>query len=833
MGIWRRRKPKAWLQIAFMAMASLVSQATLRLGDRRQRPLPQTPSRPVILLDPEMPSRLRLSPGNITLYRRATLELVGGDKQRLEKLYGAEIEVITPEDVFLPELHLLPGEGALANSWLSGNIEGKPIVNGCLVTPLLPFKEHIRDIFSSAELSRYCSMHLIATDEGMDLNVTLLLPLEGQQEAYPITRTYPLQEKNLIDEDLPVIALWPNISDFNWKRYVVFAEDSSVGLTVDGFPDCQLHISREGQETVKYFYCERFPDLINVSNSGQFIGLIPVNPPPLTSKTASSLRIGMDFGISFTNFLVDEGSGPVRKSLETRVIPLTLARREFQLNLLYKYFIPETLLPKNVNPPISTALNTYGWRETRGSVPKLFHQARVQWPSSNADSLSGPSARMGFTWRQLQYLRPFLKELALLISCNAAVAGFTSVEWAVSYPNTFIPSEARNYRREWDIICSEVADFSGLQQRFNGADETSAFQPDAFALAGYFHNILARQMVHTACVKVGRNSTDISIWQDNTLVHQVSVPFAGRDICTKILQSKPSFIRFLFPPSLTGIDFEESRQDLNFNSWLDLCLRFGSQVLLSDRLPIHRAEQNKQLLGFVSLMAISFGGLYHYLGLILKALAKEGRLQKQAAMPVYIGGNGARFLHWLDESGVFSKGCDGDLLFDTLQLQSTGFASASKGLAGTTLSQAFGDEIACGLISTGMNLLGSFDPRDEAMIAGEQLIINGLVFDSLDRVSLPPEMNSVESVAICSLNELKQFVQNYEEVVTTLSINTLLPIRKLAKMDSLWDDVETEVRAICLDRINRDLSDLEPEPGFIIGLRALTTTLARKWAEEY
>jgi hypothetical protein len=66
-----------------------------------------------------------------------------------------------------------------------------------------------------------------------------------------------------------------------------------------------------------------------------------------------------------------------------------------------------------------------------------------------------------------------------------------------------------------------------------------------------------------------------------------------------------------------------------------------------------------------------------------------------------------------------------------------------------------------------------------------------------------------------------------------LSINTLLPIRKLAKMDSLWDDVETEIRSICLDRINKNVSGLEPEPGFIIGLRALTTTLARKWAEEY
>jgi hypothetical protein len=94
-------------------------------------------------------------------------------------------------------------------------------------------------------------------------------------------------------------------------------------------------------------------------------------------------------------------------------------------------------------------------------------------------------------------------------------------------------------------------------------------------------------------------------------------------------------------------------------------------------------------------------------------------------------------------------------------------------------------------------------------------------------------MNSVESFALGSLDELKQFVRNYDDAIANLRINTLLPIRKLTAMDSLWDDVETQVRAICLDRVNKEISDLEPEPGFIIGLRALATTLAKKWAEQY
>jgi hypothetical protein len=198
-----------------------------------------------------------------------------------------------------------------------------------------------------------------------------------------------------------------------------------------------------------------------------------------------------------------------------------------------------------------------------------------------------------------------------------------------------------------------------------------------------------------------------------------------------------------------------------------------------------------------------------------------------------MGGNGARFLHWLEENGAFSKGCDADQLFETLQRQSAGFSAGNKGSAGTTLSDAFKDETACGLISKGVNLQGDFDPRDEVMITGEQLMINGLVFNTLDRVVLPPDMNTIESFNIGSLDELRHFVQNYDDAITNLRINTLLPIRKLTNMETFWDDVETQVRAICLDRIKKEVSDLEPEPGFIIGLRALGTTLARTWVEQF
>jgi hypothetical protein len=64
-------------------------------------------------------------------------------------------------------------------------------------------------------------------------------------------------------------------------------------------------------------------------------------------------------------------------------------------------------------------------------------------------------------------------------------------------------------------------------------------------------------------------------------------------------------------------------------------------------------------------------------------------------------------------------------------------------------------------------------------------------------------------------------------------IDSLLPIRSLISLESLWDEVEIQVRAICLERLNQEISDLEPEPGFVIGLQALINVLTRQWAEHY
>jgi hypothetical protein len=201
-------------------------------------------------------------------------------------------------------------------------------------------------------------------------------------------------------------------------------------------------------------------------------------------------------------------------------------------------------------------------------------------------------------------------------------------------------------------------------------------------------------------------------------------------------------------------------------------------------------------------------------------------------MPVYMGGNGARFMNWLDESGSFSKGCDSDELMEAVQAMSAGFAESSSSNATTTLSDAFKDETACGLISKGVKLKGVFDPRKDRMFAGESLTINGKTYDALERVT-EPEEGTVRAYELASTDELKRFIANYDEAIRKLQLTSLLPIGKLTSPTRLWPEIETEIRKACLERIDCQFNDLEPEPPFITGLKALSRVLSREWAGRY
>jgi hypothetical protein len=306
----------------------------------------------------------------------------------------------------------------------------------------------------------------------------------------------------------------------------------------------------------------------------------------------------------------------------------------------------------------------------------------------------------------------------------------------------------------------------------------------------------------------------------------------------QLLQRKPSFLRRLFSQALTdsiSSDEARARQDRNFVSRLDNIMRYGSDELLRERLQVLRSDANDQLEQFISLLAISFGGIYHYLGTILRGLDQERPLKRRAPMTVYAGGNGGRLLNWLDQSGAFTAGCEADQLLQRLQQASAGFNNDG---GSTTLSGDYKNETACGLISTGVNLRGDFDPTHHDLFAGDAVEINGTVYGPTDRIpfqsgGLGSLDGRINSYGLQGMEELKRYCANYDQALQEQRLRSLLPLRKLTDLDSLWEQVEMEARSLCLEREGCEVAELEPEPGFILGLRALANTLGRQWAERF
>ncbi len=189
-------------------------------------------------------------------------------------------------------------------------------------------------------------------------------------------------------------------------------------------------------------------------------------------------------------------------------------------------------------------------------------------------------------------------------------------------------------------------------------------------------------------------------------------------------------------------------------------------------------------------------------------------------------------MNWLDESGSFSKGCDSDQLMEEIQTMSAGFSEDMINNATTTLSDKFKDETACGLISKGVKLSGLFDPRQDRMFAGESITINGTTYGTFDRIS-GPEDGTVKTYELVCMDELKRFVVNYDLALKKLQLTSLLPISKLTESTRLWTDIETQISKDCHKRVDKEFKDLEPEPPFITGLKALSRVLSEEWAERF
>ncbi|MGA0200075.1 MAG: hypothetical protein ACO3NK_13350, partial [Prochlorotrichaceae cyanobacterium] len=407
----------------------------------------------------------------------------------------------------------------------------------------------------------------------------------------------------------------------------------------------------------------------------------------------------------------------------------------------------------------------------------------------------------------------------------------------------------------------------GIRHNIPKIDDEQRFRTESIATGQFFadfNNSPSQDLLHTTCIDVGGGTSDITIWQENNLVHQCSVQLAGRDIFSQFLNIDQ--MRFLNEHLLYNNKWSGLKVLTTFNAKLDVWIRLEADDWLQHRRDL--LSGNSKFQGLIRLITIGYAGLFYYVGIILKTLHQEKNLNQEKKLsreeltPIYMGGNGSRFMNWLVTGGSFNNHSDvKDILIrvltqgtwflcpdaltlsqDSLNKDYSDFEPDQRGFKEIDveiyLSPKPKDEVACGLVlnDTRLKGLNKREKKADILIAGERYKLHGDEFGPETRFDIKGNISNFE---IPALPELQRFLYIFHKAIDELEPDEVTPLPKTVYIPSLRaSDNEalwrlTERRLLnTLTKMRQDSDEsVRVEPPFILGLKALLQVLGEKWAE--
>jgi hypothetical protein len=405
------------------------------------------------------------------------------------------------------------------------------------------------------------------------------------------------------------------------------------------------------------------------------------------------------------------------------------------------------------------------------------------------------------------------------------------IQWAISYPSAFSRNDVSTYAKTWKDLTAELQKRTAINHLCPAQDDVQLFRTESLALAQYFADREDCNLIRSACIDLGGGTSDISVWQDNNLVHQCSVQLAGKHLLAQFLEQRPALIaRWFKQPTEEWSNLEEDK----FKAKIDSLLRHNSDEWLQNDRP--QLEEDRDFQGLIRLMAVGTAGIYYYLGLILNTLVAEEKYTERDIPSVYIGGNGSRLLHWLTPNGNFNRHAGISELFNRMVANASGLNEGSG--SNTQISQRPKDEAACGLVIDKSKLKGLDRKTKDPLIAGEACKLNGYEITFDQRMTLEDEdISKIEPPQ--QLEQLIKFIEAFNKGIKDLEIEEeIKPFTQYQRKtgldpkytDELMGKTTTELRRMLIDINDAGGDKLREEPLFILGLKSLLRVLAKEWA---
>ena len=598
---------------------------------------------------------------------------------------------IAPKEYFTEKLFVINQSNAfIKENILSPKGSTNLKLNGDDVTPILPIRREMLNEFSINDLQKRISF--TTTPNG--IKVDLQYPSPGDGGNVIISKEYVRQTddgdklfKNpeiIVIEQPPVLEIWPNFHNSDWKTYFTYFTKAGQN-TFDAKPIIEKDgtlVSRLLEEDTEIATTSAFPQaMICTYKEHQAIdsdeaGILLISPKD-TPQGVTTWNIGIDFGTSGTTVYKQDPTinelEPI--SFENRLFQMTESQQARRVEKVYQQFFSSRLEKAPFfslfqQHPDSRKKSQAGQRlepllDGRIYFVKVENYKLEENVVSNLKWSPDPEDRIR--------TQTFIEQICLQCAAEAMHYEVNLINWQFSYPLAFSQKD----KAAFNTICTNAINSCEEKTGIQNGDVN--FESESISTAKYFAGKFGGFADGAVCIDIGGETSDISIWQDNTLCWQTSIRFAGRHIFLELLKHKPEFLKN-FDVSDTDIEILKevsnsnkfySQADTWINAWINesndglrnIFAFYGGKI---DGTP------------FIPLIALGISGLLYYVGLILNYLIQNKDFRP--TMPnVYIGGNGARILHWLangdftlnpenskylKEIILFASGCDSDAIFD-------------------------------------------------------------------------------------------------------------------------------------------------------------------------
>lgn len=740
------------LNVPAAAPAHSPTESHVRLINSADR----NPAIPMLIVDSNIANEWSESPANIVVSGAATLASIPQNgliqRDQIGPYMIKNAGLWKPDELLTKKLYVVRQKDAFTGARDEEWVGNAPVLGNDAISIILPVNDKLLEYLNEDELLQRIKFNQGGNGE---ITITIDLPLAGNgvHNSYKFRKTY--SREDVVDfEKVPILEVFPNFKSDNWHAYFVAYSADNPRATFKVKPFAQhaqeAKISVHGNPNAErmIWRLDSYPQALVCYDNQEKAGLLLLNAPQNVPPANRNFTVGIDFGASGTTVYksYENNKQPVefknRKLLVTAVDPA-------QSSQVFDFFLPDRDIP---TPFLSFFQVFNNHPQNAVELEPLLHGHTYYTDDERLNELqSQENIETNLKWSSGDFERlcakAFLSQICLQTTAELVGEGAQSIDWRFSYPTAFSDSHTLAFRQ----VCGQIA---GNIQNLTGVQSIQVLHnTESVAAAAFFENYQnAQTVLGTIFVDIGSSTSDISVWQKNTLLWQISLPFAGQDIFLNYLYSNSSIRQKFGLPDPQGDNSDSDRE--RFYAAASAILRKDNEQIFA-RLPLVANQEDVGKLK--NHLALGLSGLFYYIGLGIKCLRGINKYEDAEMPHFYFGGNGSQIFRWLTNGAWTTQNNPYNNLFESVFKKSVN--ENLQNFLKIEMSSLPKKESAFGLVCNDM--LTVPDSSHKIVFAGENFKENNNRHDWSEVIDADVLTDSLKPTE--RLDKLADFVASFNE----------------------------------------------------------------------